>query len=60
MLKRGLKGNFFFAQLMVDTWNLLPEEVVESHTITMFKRHLDRQLRDLVIEGYSPNVGWGQ
>lgn len=42
--KEDLRGTFLFTQRVVDIWNMLPEEVVESNAINMFKRHLDRLL----------------
>lgn len=46
----------FFPHRVVGAWNSLPEEVVETHTITMFYRHLDKHLNRHGIEGYDPNM----
>lgn len=44
----NVRGSTFEGHLLflscADMWNVLPEDVVESGTITGFKRHLDQHL----------------
>jgi len=47
----------FFTQRVVNVWNVLPDKVVEADSRTMFKRHLDRYMNRLGIEGYGPHRG---
>ena len=50
------RGNCF-TQRVVSVWNKLPEVVVEVGLILSFKKHLDRYMGTMGIEGYGPNVG---
>lgn len=42
-LKRDLRG-LFFTRRVLNIRNVLPEEVAEADTITMFKKYLDRKV----------------
>ena len=39
-------GKFAFCNRIVDTWNLLPLDVVSSNTVLNFKVNLDRYLKN--------------
>ncbi|KFV41665.1 hypothetical protein N341_09065, partial [Tyto alba] len=38
----------FFTKRVVNHWNRLPREVVDSPSLKAFKRHIDGALRDIV------------
>jgi len=43
-------GKFAFSNRVCDNWNCLPEHIVTSRSLNMFKNELDRHLR----ENFSP------
>ena len=48
ILKKGVKLNVrknFFSQRVVNDWNKLPENVMNSTSINMFKKRLDCHVR---------------
>lgn len=47
----------FFTQRVANNWNSLPEEGVESDTITMFQKHSYSYLCRQGIASYGPDVG---
>lgn len=49
--------DMFFLQRMIDIPNMVPEEVVESDAIIMFKSKLDIHLNSQSMEGYGANLG---
>ncbi|KFW93302.1 hypothetical protein N336_01802, partial [Phalacrocorax carbo] len=38
----------FFAERVVKHWNRLPEEVVKGPSLSVFKRHLDNALNNML------------
>lgn len=40
--------NYFFPEKVVLQWHRLPNEVVESPSLQVFKKHVDKVLRDKV------------
>ena len=40
--------NRFFTQRVVEHWNRLPREAVTAPSLTLFKKHFDNTLRDMV------------
>ena len=38
----------FFTKRLINHWNRLPREVVESPSLNTFERHVDVALRDMV------------
>ena len=38
----------FFTQRVVERWNRLPREAVMVPSLTLFRKHLDNSLRDMV------------
>ena len=49
-------GKHFFTERMVKHWNRLPKEVVDVPSPSVFKRHLDNALNDMVYILVSPEV----
>ena len=49
----------FFTQRVVSLWNLLPQEVVDAKTLSVFKRWLDIALGANGIKGYGEKAGLG-
>ena len=39
----------FFSNRVVDDWNRLPQHVVDSENVDMFKRRLDKNLQDMGV-----------
>lgn len=63
--KANLRAIFSSTQRVIYILNALPEEVVESDTVTMLKKHLDKHLssQDMVLKqandmGVDERKGW--
>jgi len=49
-------GKHFFPESMVKHWNRLPREAVNAPKLSVFKRHLDNALNNMVELLVSPEV----
>ena len=49
----------FFTHRVVSVWNSLPQWVVEAGSLDVFKRELERALKDRRVRGYGEKAGTG-
>ena len=49
-------GKYFFTERVVKSWNRLSREVVDAPSLSVFERHLDNALHNMLELLVSPEV----